>query len=110
MRQSSGSGREKPRSGRRVDGWLVRGSALATFLAVVLAVYFGLSARPRKELQLRYTAKLSLVSAEAISPENVVVSYQDRPVANLAKLSARLVNTGDVLYWFTVNWTNPVWI
>jgi hypothetical protein len=70
--------------------WLL--ALVATSIAV--ATFFGHSVDKRKQLELSYLAKLSLVSPEA--GPGVKVAFDGRQIQRLTKVSARLINTGAV--------------
>jgi len=71
------------------------GSVL-TVASICVALYFGLRPSPQKSLELQYHAKLSLITDEVGSLPQYKVLYGDRVVSNLTKLSATLINTGDI--------------
>ena len=63
--------------------------------AVAVATFFGIRVQ-KKELELSYLAKLSLVNPDLSSTGDVKVIYRGRDIRTLTKLSARLTNTGAV--------------
>ncbi len=80
----------------RIKRYLEISAALAAIVGLVAAVYFPIRGEKHKAVELRYLAKLSLVSPEATTSGKVKVAYDNRVVENPTKLSARLGNSGDL--------------
>ena len=81
------------RQGKRV---LEIGGFLVALLAVFVSIFFGVRSEQKKALEIRYTAKLALISPGAVSGDKVTITYGHEAIANLSKLSLRLVNSGTV--------------
>ena len=87
--------KEKSRS-LLFDSQLSRVAAMATLLALLITAYVAVKPERRKELEIQYLARLSMISHEAALPSSVQLTYDGRQVKNLTKLLARVVNVGDL--------------
>jgi len=74
--------------------WSLLLGALATVVAV--ATFLGLQVEKHKRLELVYRAKLSFFNPDIHSSQKVSVLYDRRPITQLTKISAMIVNSGSI--------------
>lgn len=63
--------------------------------AVVVSIIFGIKADQSKELEVKYTAKLTLISSGAVSGDKIKTTYGGDTINNLSKLSGYIRNSGN---------------
>ena len=74
--------------------WMAFAVTVASLAIAGAGFIWGLRVEKRKRLDFVYLAKLSLVSPELRG--QVGVTFEDRNINNLTKLSARVTNSGDI--------------
>lgn len=79
---------------RSVEFWSLLLGALASIVAI--ATFLGLQVEKHKRLDLVYRAKLSFFNPDIHSTQKVSVLYDGRPISQLTKISALVINSGPI--------------
>src|ERR1700675_4403679 len=79
---------------RSVEFWSLMLVGLATIVAI--ATFLGFQVEKHKRLDLIYLAKLSFFNPDIHSSQKVSVLYDDRPISQLTKISAVVINAGGI--------------
>ena len=79
---------------RSVEFWSLMLVGLATIVAI--ATFLGFQVEKHKRLDLIYLAKLSFFNPDIHSSQKVSVLYDGRPISQLTKISAVVINAGGI--------------